>query len=360
MANTIDAAVLRRREDERGDPPDHLSTTSVERDADVERKARAVANDRYGAFVSGGAVRASPKWTLQRITDFLSGKPNCDDALDTRSFDHDGCGSRPIAHPVLMVKEEGDADEIDRADVAEVMGDCFLMAPLAAMASIPEGRAILKSAISERTNDQGELVYTVTLHQRDIARPDRFVAVKVEVHGFYPVTGASPRMEDLAPKECVLEVWPCVIEKAYAQLKAGYNSIARGGDAAAAMEALAGRRAEQIELPSPLPGYWTLGGPDSLAFAEAPMTQYTPARLASDLAERRIVVLDTRDYLVQRPENYNLAPQHSYAVLGTEEKDGRLFVKLSDPKNYGPTDPLPVPFDQLHQWFRTVNVVSLK
>jgi hypothetical protein len=135
------------------------------------------------------------------------------------------------------------------------------------------------------------------------------------------------------------EIWPIVVEKAYAQLCGGYNAMARGGCPADAMEVLTGREAERI-----VPG-WFAG------------LRYSSERLESDLAAGKLVALETKPGL-DRNTPPLLVEQHAYSVVGTEVRDGRLYVRLYNP--WGTRQPDLVPCDELNKWFRRVDVGSVR
>jgi len=102
-----------------------------------EHADRAAANDRYNAFVEGSTCNYA-----------------CEEA-------------DRVVHPVLFSTQTGDAHEIDEKDIKQnQLDDCYLMATLASLAQSPEGRALIKNAVSENKNQKGEVVsYTVTLHR---------------------------------------------------------------------------------------------------------------------------------------------------------------------------------------------------
>jgi hypothetical protein len=214
------------------------------------------------------------------------------------------------------------------------MGDCHVLAPLAALAGTPEGYAFIRNAIREGTNDRGERVYTVTLHKAESHwfGPKTFTEVKITVDTHFPRGLADPP-EPFASGQ---EIWPMVVEKAYAQLCGGYNAIARGGCPADVMEALTGREAERI-VP-----YW--------------FTSYSSERLESDLAAGKLVVLETRPDLDPHTPP-RLVDHHAYSIAGTEVRDGRLYVKLYNPWNSHQPDP--IPGDELKKWFQRVDVGSI-
>jgi hypothetical protein len=287
-----------------------------------ERATRALATARFDAFVSSGVTKPEA----------------CDRPMDG-AFDFDRCVVDDIANPVLFSRQTGDPDEVNRADVQQnQMGDCSLFATLAALASTPEGRATIKSAIVENKSDRGEVTsYTVTLYKREShwlgLRPATFSAFKVTVGGLYVQGHARPR----AAAAGHFEVWPLIIEKAYAQFSGGYNKIAPGGAVRDAMETITGRPAAKIRLG------WLQG--------------YDVERLRGDLAAGKLVVLETEKHF-DGGAQYKLVPDHAYQVTGTELKDGKVQLRLHNPWNH--SEPEPVPFEALAKWFKAVDVGSVR
>ena len=185
--------------------------------------------------------------------------------------------SDAIKNAVLFEKEGADADAVDAADVQQgKMGDCHLLAPLAALASTPQGRALLRGAIVENRNDKGEVVsWTVTVHKPEphLLWKTTFREVSVTVDGPYVVGHARPRGANGQN-----EIWPAIVEKAYAQYAGGYGKIANGGLPTDALAVLTGQEAT----------YHSLGWLDRL------FGLYKGDDLRADLANGKIVVLSTR------------------------------------------------------------------
>jgi hypothetical protein len=327
MNTGIDVNGLHRRTDYiQDDQTEPLPASN----ATTERADRAAAFERYEALVSSG----------------------CGDTSTTA-----GCIADQVPHPVLFTREGTDADAVDLHDVRQDgLGDCFLMAPLAGLARTPEGRALIKSAVAENKNDKGDVVsYSVTLHRPDRhSSPTAFRDVTVTVTGPFVCGHATPRTDGN-----LSEVWPLVIEKAYAQC---FGFDARGGSVADAMEVLTGREATRVRL-----DFSTHLG---LGFLTRWLPGYPPDRLSNDLAAKKIVVLETNESIggydgplatqAQRTahiEAHKLFGQHAYVVTGTEEVNGRLCLILHNPWNERQPDP--VPYDELGEWFASVNIASV-
>ncbi|HTB79041.1 MAG TPA: C2 family cysteine protease [Polyangiaceae bacterium] len=312
-----------------GGPPDDPGAAA--------RAARAAAADRYQAFVASGAPDAS-----------------VDPCGDVNAPDHDfdGCRADTVPNAQLFKKQGTDVDAVDAVDVQQgALGDCHFLAPLAALASTPGGRAFIHGAVAENKNDQGEVVsWTVTLHQR-MSNGSRTTFRDV------PVTVTQPFARghaQLRPEAGAREIWPLVVEKACAQYMGGYNKIARGGPPGDAMALLTGREPTSV----------------SFGWASRLFHRYGPDELQNDLASGKMVVLTTNPGIgpplnanstpAERLTNANahgLIESHAYFVTGVQQRDGKLLVKLGNP--WARDEPDPVPFDEFTKWFAGVTVGSV-
>jgi Calpain family cysteine protease len=299
------------------------------------RETRVAAGARYQAFVSNGTT-ADP----------------CEE-YEAPGHDYDRCIKGNVPDPVLFQREGTDVDAVSPRDVQQRgLGDCHVLASLAALAQTPAGRSLIHSAVVENRDDKGAVVsYTVALHapERHLFGPTTFRAVSVTVDGPYVVGHAEPRSEG-GP----VEVWPLVVEKACAKYLGGYNKIGHGGIPSDAMTLLTGREATSVSLHRP---NRLFGG-------------YEQTDLQADLANGKMVVLSTRADLGDgkspdattakrqaTSDSYGLVARHAYFVKGTESRDGKLFLDLGNP--WGIKDPSPVPFAELSTWFSDVSVGSV-
>jgi hypothetical protein len=308
-------AIRRTGDSESGAPPE----TSPVPPAPAARAERAAAQARYDIFVSAGETGVNPR---------------CANGEDP-NYDFDQCGTVRIHSPVLFSRQDGEVQEIEPSDVHQYrVGDCCFMAALLAASRSPEGRGLIHNAIRENRNDQGEVVsYTVTLHRPQthffgLGRTT-FSDVQVTVDWLYPKGHAIPRESGNA-----FEVWPLVMEKAYAQFCGGYDVATRGGYPSDAMELLTGRPATCTEF--------------------GRFTGYRQDELERDLAAGKMVVLSSRGDVA----GYGLIGHHSYVVTGTVVRDGKLYVELGNP--WGEEQPDPVPVGELKQWFHAVSVGSVR
>ena len=246
--------------------------------------------------------------------------------------------SETIANAVLFMREGSDPVAVDMQDVAQRnLDDCFLHATLAAVAQRPAGQALLQHAIAENRNGGGDVVsYTVTLHKPEyhlfgLGRTT-FTDVKVTVDASF-LRGHAKAREDRGQHE----VWPLVMEKAYAQYVGDDGHFRGGGFAYEAMEIVTGMPAQLIEL--------------------GLFHGYSASRLQSDLAAGKIVTFKTRNEIDPTKDDCGLVGCHEYTVTGLVQIDGKPCVTLHNP--YGQDHPPPIPYDRVRDWFEAVSVGSV-
>jgi hypothetical protein len=236
-----------------------------------------------------------------------------------------------VPNPALFRTQPGDVSPIDLSDVQQGRyGDCFLLAPLGALTRTEAGRALIRNMITENRDASGAVVsYTVTLHEAQASwlRAEGFKEVRVTVGAQFECGHAWHRSDgDFS------EVWPLVVEAAYLKFT-GDGSRVTEGNAGTAMLILTGKLPDSFGL------HWY-------------SRSYDAEALKADLAAGKIVVFDTKNSI--EPGPYDLVKHHSYAVIGTEEHDGKQYVVLHDP--YNTDEPQPVPFDDLSDYFKAIHV----
>jgi len=155
-------------------------------------------------------------------------------------------GARPF------IRGGDDANEIDPDDVSQgMLGDCYLMAAMAAIArSDPD-------AIHDMIHENDDGTYTVdlyvrvptrdgtTLERRGIVVTPTFRGATIlGINATHDANGGDHRNGET-------ELWPLLIEKAYAQINGGYDAIGEGGAPDEAMEALTGRASKALYVRAP-------------------------------------------------------------------------------------------------------------
>jgi hypothetical protein len=269
--------------------------------------------------------------------------------------DFDACVKAVVRDPVLFRRQTPDVNAIDPGDVNQgQLADCHLFAALAAVAGTQAGRALLRNAIVENKNRNGDVVsYTVTLHANQPGRfgMATFRKVAVTVDGPYVVGHAWPRLDGTLGGE----IWPLVMEKAYAKYLGGYNALNRPRDPSVAMRLVTGRNANSTSLDGP--ARW--------------ISPYREATAKADIANGKLVVLTTKGDFdgVTEPvaggvgqaaprHARGLIPGHAYFVKALEQHDGKTFLALGNPQR--DQDPDLVPFDELSNWFAGVSRGSVQ
>jgi hypothetical protein len=101
------------------------------------------------------------------------------------------------------------------------LGDCWLLSSIACLAEFPE--AVRKLFVAKQENDMG--VYTLLLYDTGL---QDWVPVTVDDYlpCFEASDGATPAFAHAGPGS--KEMWPCLLEKAFAKVCGGYQHISGG------------------------------------------------------------------------------------------------------------------------------------
>lgn len=145
----------------------------------------------------------------------------------------------------VTVTGEGDGTPVHPSDVDQgALADCFLMSAMGAIAQ--QNPSILENAV----RDNGDGTYTVTFHEPNphpgwqVWESD-YRQVQVTVTNELPTRGGNPIFAQPGDGSGDnRELWPMIVEKAYAQWKGGYDDIANGGSSYEAMLAITGQEGE--------------------------------------------------------------------------------------------------------------------
>jgi len=305
-------------------------------------------NARSAALAVRAAADAKPR------PDGSADNPDPCVRFEAPNHDYDRCVRASVQNTALFQKQDAsDADAVDSQDVLQgSIGDCYIMAPLAALASTSRGRAFIRNEIVENKNDNGDVAsWTVTLHRPEshLFGETTFCEVHVTVGGPFVEGHAQVR-----PGSSQNEVWPIVMEKAFAQYAGGYNNIGRGGAPVDAMAVLTGREASYVSFD--WPNRW--------------FRSYGANEIQTDLANGKMLILSTRadiDQEAQREASlaapqtnagaHGLVAGHAYFVKGVEQHDGKLYVKLGNP--WGNADTDLIACDELTTWFSGISLGSV-
>ena len=231
-----------------------------------------------------------------------------------------GTSATPPITDVLYVTEPGDTSAISVADIHQGgLADCFLLA------SIGELALFHPASITSMIHPNGNGTETVSLHTDanggvPIFGSTAFKSIAVTVpDSFSPlgVNGPDSASQDIIGTQ--QEIWPQVLEEAYAYLNNGYAGIANGGSPVIAMEELTGQAA-----------IWTT--PQRMSWAS----------LLNHISQGDLLTFDT----ASRPSSpYALVPSHAYMFAGVDTT--RQTLQLLNPWGFG--NPQPIPFSQLKQ-----------
>ncbi|MDO9713022.1 C2 family cysteine protease [Paracraurococcus lichenis] len=221
----------------------------------------------------------------------------------------------------LYLTEAGTTTAISAVDIHQgQIGDCYVLSPLG------EEALWNPSAIRNMIHDNGNGTQTVTLFQdasghMPTYRSTAFKAVQVTVSDVFPTYAVNNgATQDVL--NGVKEIWPQVIEKAFATLAGGYAAIAYGGYPALTMEVLTGHVAHSTS---------TVG--------------LTEASLKSMVAAGNMLTFDTGSGSM----SYGLVAGHCYMFDGVVGTGSTAAVHLLNP--WGTYQPADVPVSQLSKAF---------
>jgi hypothetical protein len=233
----------------------------------------------------------------------------------------------------LFVTGDGDTNSVSMNDIKQgQLRNCWMMAPLAELAQKdPE-------AIKRMIQKNADGTYTVTFKQK-IDLPfggTIYVDHKETVTADFPGGVNGSGHAGTGDKNWLGqgEIWPLVIEKAYAQWKGGYDQINKNGDAGQFMEALTGHASSSY---TPL---------------NFPFFGYSFGKLSDDFNSGKNVTFLSRDTVSGK---YGVVGDHYYAVQSVyTDANGKQMVQLYNP--WGTNQPDPIPYDEALAQFETVNV----
>ena len=229
--------------------------------------------------------------------------------------DHAKEGYATISPSTAFVQAEGDAAAVDPHDVEQgELGDCYLIAGMAAVARAQP------DAIGKLIQPREDGSYDVTLHVRKdrISKP---TPVTTRVDAQLPARGGDRLIYagSSDKKDGQRELWPSLIEKAFATVRSGYEAIEGGnvGDHpfTGATELLTGKNESYTSTDSL--------SPDQIL-----------ARLQAALDKKQPVTLDSRNMKedsasAKEANAINVYGNHAYAVESVDLQ--KKTAKLQNP-----------------------------
>ncbi len=206
----------------------------------------------------------------------------------------------------LFVEGAGADDALQGA-----LGDCYAISGFAALAQVNP------KAIENAIKDNGDGTYTVRFFKQSllgvVGRGQKPVYVTVDAS--LPMKNGRPLYAEARNPR---ELWPALLEKAWAKFDGSYSSIESGAPSTV-WQALTGRRG--VVSVNALKGHGLF------------------TKMQRAFREGRPVAATTTLATAKNGESRSgLAKQHVYAVLGVSERGGQKYVTLRNP--WGKTEPV--------------------
>jgi hypothetical protein len=217
-----------------------------------------------------------------------------------------------LADPAAMAKHAG-AGKVDAGGQLFVHGaspddvqqgqiaDCYLMSSLASIAHTDP------QALHDAIQDHGNGTYTVRFF--DEAGHPSYVDVDSQLYGDTTLGGFSALYGRSTTQG---ELWPAIMEKAYAEWKGGYEAIGQGGSAPDVIRAVTGK----TSTVTPTQGTST----DALWSTLQSGDRAGVPMVASTYGDGK-----------KKYDDSGVYGSHVYTILGTEERDGQRYVVLRNP-----------------------------
>jgi hypothetical protein len=237
-----------------------------------------------------------------------------------------------------------DATDVDQGDIS----NCYLAATLAAVAHTDP--QIIREMVRVKDEDKG--IYEVRFFDKGLFGPPKEVWIEVTDHMPTTRAGSPVYMRSWDRTEGGgRELWPSLVEKAYAKWHGGYHYIDAPCTGAEVTERLQDERPLAALLPGFRPSMRQVTGASTdrvvvgLNSAERLWRKLTEAQGAghptkaitgSDnlLGDVTSELFGERAGRMAEKDTYKGAPVaelHNYAIVGLEEQDGRRTVKLRNP-----------------------------
>lgn len=224
-------------------------------------------------------------------------------------------------------------DGVSPADVQQrALGDCYFLAALASVAQ--QHPEVIWNAIK----DNGDGTYTVTFYQN--GKP-----VEVTVDNEFPVREDSNGNPTAQPAyantgSTPQELWPMIMEKAYAQLDGNSYARIEGGWPGEAVELLTGKPLRRLDLSASTP-------------AEA---RIRLQELQNYLNEGHYLTTATRPKgLLESIKGWpgNVVPLHAYSIERVDVENGLIYLR--NPWGSG-SAPAPMTLEEFNSYYNHTTV----
>jgi hypothetical protein len=227
----------------------------------------------------------------------------------------------------LFLQEPGDTTAVSVDDINQgQIGDCFILSPIGELALFHPA-SITQMIHANSNGTETVTLYTDSDGQLPGFSSTSFTPIEITVANSFPSNSVNNgTTQDVVGNQ--KEIWPQVLEKAFATLDGGYGAIANGGSPVLATEELTGHAA-------------TWMSPAALTLNE----------LVSSLAAGDLVTMDTSG-TTGLP--FNLVSDHAYMVAGVNTQGGAPTVQLLNP--WGFDEPAAIPLAQLSQGIIEVDI----
>lgn len=248
-------------------------------------------------------------------------------------------GDETSRQPTKRFESDLFIDGVGPEDIEQgAVGTCYLLSALGAVAaSRPE---LLTKGIVDHQDGSYSFTFYGAMG-RYSGHPGPVSKVRVDADLYMTDSGAPlyARAPHRGGYYRDMELWVALAEKAFAQWNGGYSGIGFGGSSKEALEALTGLKVETASLDT----HEALEKISDGVRRNAPMTASTPPNVEATSGLKR---------------------SHVYMLLGLEEVDGRVFVKLRNTVNEEPDVDgtidgfFRMPFDDFARQFSEVDIVQ--
>jgi hypothetical protein len=247
-----------------------------------------------------------------------------DDAASVEYATQDGVG---------YVQGSKDEPVITDEDVNQGgLGDCYLIAGMAAVAKADP------KAIADAVQDHGDGTYTVTLFDKDGKK------VVQRLDSQVPMSGGNVKyaQSENTNEDGQAEMWPQMIEKAYANMGGGYGPI-EGGFPGEAVQAITGVKNERV-------------------YAGSEDEDVLLSRLNSEIEDNSALTAwtrggdSTKDDVKKLMDEYDVYANHAYSFRSVDAKT--KMVSMRNP--WGSSHPKPMSIDIFKKIYPWVDVNDLK